>query len=169
MVEKKKDYDYTTWGEWDSLTHNPSHANPEGSFFWIAGETTQTVDMPKTGYGYYEGALLGQAYDSDSKTFTDLKGTNTFNVDFANKSFSTSFNLVNAQNNSSFVSLTGSGSFIDHYGKSALSGSISGGSWGGSMKGTFNGPNAQEIGGNWDISAGSYDSAAGVFAAHESN
>ncbi|MBW2646189.1 MAG: FecR domain-containing protein [Deltaproteobacteria bacterium] len=158
--------EYATWGYWEIAYNDPYsgkdyHVHIPGAM-WIAGEQTPSTavdNLISTSFvGTYLGGAEGIKFNS-SGMISDLTGGSTnLTLDF-NPSASTpvtgtiSFDQVNLNVTSTTGAITNSGFSAE------ISGTISS-----DVNGTYYGPNAEAIGGNFGAKMNSGESYNGIFA-----
>ena len=157
-MSENDSYNYLSWGTW-STELSASHKTVVDGSRWIAGKLTPTTSMPSSGTATYNGTVQGMSYESDA--LKTLNGTHTMNANFASGTITGTMNVNYASSGASYattnlnaVSISGNG----------FAGGLNGTDNTGSIKGSFYGPAANEIGGTWALSKTGSSSAAGIFA-----
>lgn len=147
---------YVSFGAWLFDEHNPTGSSLSlrkvNDYFYF-GIPTAPADLPTTGTASLEGIVEGKLYAADSHEY-DLQGTANFYADFGARAFSTQLNVTGTGRD-----VTGT---ID-IGKLVGGGQISSDSrfrgiwtesangYGGSIFGSFFGPQAKEFGYSFGI------------------
>ncbi|NCB54994.1 MAG: hypothetical protein EOM49_08685, partial [Epsilonproteobacteria bacterium] len=156
-MNENDSYNYLSWGTW-STELSASHKTVVDGSRWIAGKLTPTTSMPSSGTATYNGTVQGMSYESGA--LKTLNGTHTMNANFASGTITGTMNVNYASSGASYattnlnaVSISGNG----------FAGGLNGTDNTGSIKGSFYGPAANEIGGTWALSK-TGSSAAGIFA-----
>ncbi|KHG33734.1 MAG: hypothetical protein OA34_07805 [Sulfurospirillum sp. MES] len=156
-MSENDSYNYLSWGTW-STELSASHKTVVDGSRWIAGKLTPTTSMPSSGTATYNGTVQGMSYESGA--LKTLNGTHTMNANFASGTITGTMNVNYASSGASYattnlnaVSISGNG----------FAGGLNGTDNTGSIKGSFYGPAANEIGGTWALSK-TGSSAAGIFA-----
>ncbi|MCB1883793.1 MAG: transferrin-binding protein-like solute binding protein [Geminicoccaceae bacterium] len=154
--------DYTAFGVWGSTAALPDSEDAPvvlsdvGTYY--GGLRTDSAAMPTTGTAAYAGAVDAIEYDAASRlVVNDLTGAASLAADFGNNKLSGSMSLVQENGDAwgtlklGTVAITGNG----------FKGGITSnrGHKTGSVDGHFFGPNADEIGGQFGIGAGSSGTA----------
>ncbi|MEW5789860.1 MAG: factor H binding protein domain-containing protein, partial [Pseudomonadota bacterium] len=152
-------FDYSAWGYWYDFNGDT------GEYFegyWVAGQLTPAANIPASGSAAYTGGVVGI-----TENFAYLEGSMNWTVNFASRTVSGTFdNLVYAGTDSVWLSqVDANGGWSA--GSNAVSATLSGANVvSGTAKGAFYGPNAEELGGAWQIKKSSgdgYENAAGIF------
>ncbi len=156
-MSENDSYNYLSWGTWSTELSASNKTVVDGSR-WIAGTLTPTTSMPSSGTATYNGTVQGMSYESGA--LKTLNGTHTMNANFASGTITGTMNVNYASIGASYattnlnaVSISGNG----------FAGGLNGTDNTGSIKGSFYGPAANEIGGTWALSK-TGSSAAGIFA-----
>lgn len=156
-MSENDSYNYLSWGTWSTELSASNKTVVDGSR-WIAGKLTPTTSMPSSGTATYNGTVQGMSYESGA--LKTLNGTHTMNANFASGTITGTMNINYASSSASYattnlnaVSISGNG----------FAGGLNGTDNTGSIKGSFYGPAANEIGGTWALSK-TGSSAAGIFA-----
>ncbi|MDY0264456.1 MAG: transferrin-binding protein-like solute binding protein [Sulfurospirillum cavolei] len=156
-MSENDSYNYLSWGTWSTELSASNKTVVDGSR-WIAGKLTPTTSMPSSGTATYNGTVQGMSYESGA--LKTLNGTHTMNANFASGTITGTMNVNYASSGASYattnlnaVSISGNG----------FAGGLNGTDNTGSIKGSFYGPAANEIGGTWALSK-TGSSAAGIFA-----
>lgn len=168
--EARNSYDYMSWGEWGSF--NQEYESGEYGWWngwwghWIAGDMTPEYAIPTTGSATYYGIVKGEVYHANSYLgdFSYLGGNAYLNANFGSKTLTGSLYIDMYGEPWKNASLNGSWSA----GNPVITGSLStsqGDS--GNFQAGFFGPNAQELGGSWNLSTND-GNAVGIFAAKQS-
>lgn len=151
-------YNYLAWGVWSTETvGTPNKTVLDGSH-WIAGRLTPTVDMPTTGTATYSGQVRGMA--SESGGVHSLNGTINLNANFETGNITGQLDIRYAATGAAYAVTNLSGVSISG---NSFAGSLSGSNNTGAINGSFYGPAANEVGGNWEVNK-TGSSAAGVFS-----
>ncbi len=171
-------YSYTAWGAWNGDWDIPDSGpgdNIKQGYFVVGNPTILTDLIPKIGSAQYNGSLAGD-HTSGTGVVTPgaITGTVSINANF--NSMILDANLTMNKNSSLWATHTFNNVNIQAL---ALPGSTdkaliikqseSTGQYDAAMIGIFNGPLANEVGGNWSYnrppSSGNTEGAAGIFRA----
>jgi hypothetical protein len=163
---------YMEWGNWtqpDVMTAYNYEGNENYYFdtqgYYVWGD--KTVDMPQTGSYVYSGDAYGTILDGS--TAADMTGSFDTNVDFGTNQLS-QFNLSVTDGSSYSASISGASGTITN-----SNFDVSGGTWtlgptgytstagSKSAYGSFYGPNAEAMGGVWQMDDGESCRAVGSF------
>lgn len=167
------DLNFLNWmayGNW-AVTNAAETSGTIGYF--STGYETPVASLPTTGTGHYTGAMTGTAFNNTG-TY-NLAGTSDLVVNWSDASVTGSLTGITATQNSTSQAWNDIG-FTGNMSGSGFSGATSatslpggtasvGAAATGSVAGQFYGPNAEEVGGAWNISDG-VTSAVGSFGAH---
>lgn len=148
--------EYGTWGYWEvaySDGGNEYHNHVPGAM-WVAGNPTSTADLAALASnsvtGTYSGQVLASKIDTAaSMQVSDLGGSLNMNVAFANLGSTGSISGEMALDGKSFA-IDSNGSA----GNPTFNGSLGDGTFSGVINGTFYGPAAGSVGGNFKTSGG---------------
>lgn len=156
-------YDYTTWGVWqrsDSANSKGiSDMNPASS--WIMGRVTPDNDIPSSGTATYVGKVSGIV--ENAGVVSGLNGNLNLTANFGTRQLSGTFNNMKKDDGTAWTDLTVQASWSTANNPvNNIGGSVSGGGKSGMISGSFNGPAASELGGNWNATGGG-DTAVGIF------
>lgn len=159
-------FNYLALGEWNYPGGFLGDASPTKGY-WIAGQMTPAVNIPTSGEADYAGTVRGYVNGlSQIQGSLNLHASFTPNADGI-RSISGSSVLTSVQTGAYWNTLNFNGSWWvgtnNIYGSVQSSDSI----LYGNMNGAFFGPNAQEIGGKWQVTEvnNSTNTANGVFGA----
>lgn len=150
-------FEYSGWGGWwQEIDMGAEYQYAYG--FWVAGELTPAADIPRTGSAAYTGGMLGYTQNGDL-----LEGTMNWTVNFANRTVGGSFDDITKDYNTTWLSRVNvNGGWSA--GQNAVSANLTGTNVSsGLAKGSFFGPNAQELGGTWRIDHTNGDKGTGIF------
>ncbi|MEA1915224.1 MAG: transferrin-binding protein-like solute binding protein, partial [Campylobacterota bacterium] len=148
--------DYTTWGTWTISQGNEildyNH--------WISGDTTASDDLPGTGTVTYNGSVHGSVYDAG---YREIDGTSSVTANFSDNTMSGTLHMKYQDSGSSFVQAHLNDTTITRA-SSSFSGELVNGATitDGTISGKFYGPNAEEIGGDWELTKDG-NRATGIF------
>lgn len=154
-------YSYSSWGTWANTDiaitgQNGQTANASGG--WLVYEPT--TDLPMTGTATYSGQVAGGIAGGDS-----LNGTINLNADFAADRVTGSMD-INRSSGSDWASASFDTSITRDTNSSGFQGALTGTDVNsGAIFGGFAGPNAEEVGGGWQIDHADGSSANGIFRA----
>jgi len=174
------DYNYTAWGTWSVNAglktlindgYGEEHIARNNN--WVAGIPTK--DLPAQGSAVYSGIVDGNWYEPAElnelpRYGGKIDGTVLMAVDFENKSIIFGSMTLNKQNGSNFANATMDNMQINtNY--SSFQGKLIGANvrpnpneYENNINGIFYGPNADEIGGIWNVTNTNDEFASGVFA-----
>ncbi len=170
-------YNYSAWGEWGQTGGLYTDINGGAGIeqkathnTWQAGQRTQ--DLPAQGSATYTGVVNGHYYvDSVGSDYGGtVNGTMNMTVDFTNTSVVTGVLNLQKQNGSNFATATMDEMQINRA-DSGFAGRLVGvdvaarndGSQN-MIIGQFNGPNAEEVSGIWNVTNTNGEFASGTFA-----
>jgi hypothetical protein len=164
---------FSVYGLWETVTGTTTNGLDIGSIGGIAfGNTTPASGIPTSGTAAYNGTTIGAAVDGSTQKV--LVGTVSLTANFPTMMINGSFNInsVGANNtttpwatltmpNTSIASGVAGGPY-----NGTLSGNLpTGAITAGEVKGSFNGPAAQETAGVWAATDG-ITHAVGAYGAH---
>lgn len=174
-------YNYTAWGDWSQTGGLKTEYNGASGIEqmalhnnWSAGQITE--NLPTQGSATYNGVVNGNWYQGSvgNEYGGKINGTMTMRVNFANTSVvNGTLNLKNATSGESFATVTMSQMQIDRANR-GFAGRLIGPDIDtattmpiNQIAGQFNGPNAQEISGNWNIAKKTIQTAGGGISGGE--
>lgn len=157
-------YNYTAWGNWSQTGGLKTEYNGASGIEqmalhnnWSAGQITE--NLPTQGYATYNGVVNGNWYKGSvgNEYGGKINGTMTMKVNFANTSvMNGTLNLKDASTGDAFATATMTQMQIDRANR-GFAGRLIGADItttsmpANQIAGQFNGPNAQEISGNWNV------------------
>ncbi len=156
-MSENDSYNYLSWGTWSTELSASNKTVVDGSS-WIAGKLTPTASMPSSGTATYNGTVQGMSYESGS--LKALNGSHTMNANFGSGTITGTMNVNYASSGASYATTNLNAVSI---GGNGFAGGLNGTDNTGSIKGSFYGPAANEVGGTWALSK-TGSSAAGIFA-----
>ncbi len=146
---------YTSWGHWEAAYLDPDNGNDyhihvPGSL-WIAGERTPDADVANlisTNFvGTYNGLAQGVMFDSSSQMSQLTNGTTSLTIDFASGANPSVNGVISFNEIALLVSDSATVTSAPPIFSATITNATSG-----SIYGTFFGPNAAAIGGNFSAS-----------------
>ncbi len=158
-VDTLGQYDYTAWGEWKGT--NPEFNNTTGH--WIAGEQTMNDDLPDSGTIDYDGIVLGTVYNGTD--YESLNGTSSIRANFDNDEVTGTLSIKYADSGNTFSNAQLEDVTIQDA-QNFFSGDLKDGNDTGSIEGVFFGPQAAEVGGQWELDKDG-NSATGIFTGQQ--
>lgn len=158
--EEVRDYDHLTWGRWQT---NDGIASTHAKAPWLAGRITPEGGIPNEGRATYNGSVEGLV---NNGTITQtVAGSTTLEADFSTRTLSGEFNNMTTADGNNWKTLSVNAGWGDR--QNSISGELSApDGTTGSVNGHFFGPNATEVGGNWQTQNGN-EKAAGIYRAKQ--
>jgi hypothetical protein len=172
-------YTYTSWGHWSKpggvytdVNNGAGIEHKIDNSLWVVGQEIDPNDMPKSGSARYLGVAQGHYYTGDLGTTGGiyggaLNGTVDIAANFANNTVSGDLNLGKV-GGGHFANASFAGASINksHFNGSLTSSDLSPGSQhpNNSIKGSFYGPGASEVGGIFAAKNTNGEFATGTFA-----
>jgi hypothetical protein len=167
---------YVTYGLWSQT--NQVDANAQGGYgAFVAGNVTPTANMPITGSATYSGTAIGQLSPS-SGGYDILSGTMTASANFATRTVNGSMslnangdNIANATNSGFWNTVTWNQAVIagNHFAgtvsapATGVNSVIASEAMQGNVAGAFYGPQANEIGGAFNLAGANGSTSLGAF------
>lgn len=149
-------FSHLVWGEWSHLRATGSSADRQDrkySSLVVGNVTPDTADLSGLGTATYSGIMEGGFAAGGGADIDSVSGDLSLTADFGAKTFGGTYAL-NGQDLGSVVTngTINSGSWTSPDGLSAnLAGDSTMGAVSGDLQGAFFGPNAEEVGGNWEL------------------
>lgn len=171
------DFDHLVWGQWSFARATGTTADRQDavhSHLLVGHVTPDTADLTGLGTATYNGVIEGGFAPGGGAESDAVSGNLSLTADFATKTFDGTYGLDSTDFGTVVSNGTiESGSWSNPDGLSAsLAGNSTMGAVSGDLQGAFFGPNAEEVGGNWELQiVGAPNSgevggvAAGAFAA----
>ena len=153
-VQSQAQFSYSNWGEWYLVDHATGDI---WQGHWVAGELTPAAQIPNSGSVLYSGGMIGYTQDGSV-----LEGAMNWTVNFSTRSVGGSFDNITKSGSPWVASAAVNGGWSD--GNNLISASLTGSNIvSGIAKGSFFGPNAEELGGSWRIDHTNGDKGTGIF------
>lgn len=162
---KGNEYSYVAWGQWD-FEMNGAVAEVDGELVansranWLVYDPT--TNLQQTGTATYTGAAFGEGTGMAAGR---VRGDISLTADFAKDNVTGNMNLKD-NNGASWANSTFDAPIRRDADSSGFQGDLSGSNVSsGGIFGGFAGPNAEEVGGGWQIDHVNGSSANGIFRA----
>ena len=183
-TEEKKEH--LSWGRWEgnvrTISNSPIQTVHERGY-WIAGQLTPLASIPRSGTATYNGSLRGTVTEftgvdsaditlAEHYQFYDLTGSLNMVVDFGNTTVNGNISNLTYNKNGQSITWLSNGTLNGNVGNLNNSSLVSRGVRAGvtsvegitgSLKGDFFGPNAEEVGGTFNLIESSTKRASGIF------
>lgn len=154
--ERLGDYSHLSWGRWNdgAGVADTIYTNS----YWLAGSLTPDADVPATGQATYAGQVLGKL--TENGAISAITGTTALTADFASRSLTGTFDMQ--KDGAAWTQASVNAAWAA--GANKIAGSLTAdNNLTGAVNGNFFGPQADQVGGSWNLSGGTDARAAGVF------
>lgn len=157
-----QDYSYMNWGSWENADNTITEVDGQGlrgsDANWIVYDPT--TDLRTTGQATYNGDAVGLTSD-----LQDVSGNIQLTADFANDTVTGNMSL-NTSNGQSWADASFDTTIRRDTDSSGFQGALAGSDVNsGVIFGGFAGPNAEEVGGGWQIDNANGTDGVGIFRA----
>ncbi len=156
---------YASLGRWRTDSRAGVVASNDRVFFAYGLPTADGLMAAKTGTGRYDGVVYGAGTNRDTGATYDVKGTSRFDMDFSNQRYSGSLALKGTGTNGAASVDFGRYEFSDRLGwngNMGTTGLSTNGARAGDLSSRFYGPDGQEIGSTFTLTAPAGASGAGT-------
>jgi hypothetical protein len=150
---------YMMFGEWEKYDAN---FNPTQIGYFAVGSITPATSMPLSGSASYSGDAMGRYFESGG--FEDFTGSVNATASFGSLNPTMNFTLSGSTMSQPMINVAGGLSITNP--TSSFAGNV-GGDMLGQVSGKFYGPQAQEIGGTFNLTNGLNGRLVGSFGAKQ--